>query len=551
MKFLASIRVDLERGPLGTPSRLAEPLAGKPALRRTVERALAAKGLAGVHLIARSDQAPAVEKLVEGLNVQVERAELPASSFEELIRTGRWWGLDGWRSGIGSLCAFDEDFHAAGISALANREEADAVVSIPAAAPLIHPALIDAMTRHYERAGHEFQLTFAQAPPGLAPFIIGRALATELGRAGEPPGLILAYRPDQPIADLTVRDACYKAPAEVIEAGGRLIADTRRSRQRAEACLEAGGEAWTPEEIGRWLARRCATHVEPVPEEIEIELTTRCAADGPSRVRPGGNEVPSRGPIDRAVVRRIAEWIADYDDVRIVLGGFGDPLCHPQFAEIVGLLRPHAAAIAVRTPARVEAPAAVDTPAAVEASAAVESMFTVPVDVIEVTLDAATRDTYRRVHGVDAFESVSARLESWLARREKQGRARPLIVPSFVKCRENLAEMEAFFDGWQQRLGMVLVTGATHYAGQRASDAVTSMAPPQRGPCRRVRSRCLILADGQMTTCDQDFAGRQAVGSVAETPLGHLWLAPRFRSIRTNEIAGQPLCPHCEEWHRP
>jgi radical SAM protein with 4Fe4S-binding SPASM domain len=98
---------------------------------------------------------------------------------------------------------------------------------------------------------------------------------------------------------------------------------------------------------------------------------------------------------------------------------------------------------------------------------------------------------------------------------------------------------------------MALLTGHSHYAGQRADRAVMCMAPPRRGICRRVFSRAVVLADGRVTTCDQDFAARQTVGHLAEQPFAELWQSDRLAAIRSDAVADQPLCASCAEWDRP
>jgi spiro-SPASM protein len=539
MKFIAAIMADFETAPPGTRSRLREPLLGTPVICRTIKRLLRARAIASIHVICPVRQGSIAADALDGLEVRQERIESGPTPYAELIRAARWWGLDGWRGGVASFCAFDEDFHAGVLSALAEREGADVVVSVPAAAAMIHPELIDAMTGHYQAKGHEFQMTFAQAPPGLAPFLIGKNLLQNLAQGHEPPGLILAYNPDRPIADLTVRDACYHADAAVIESRGRLQCDTSRAFDRVRDLIEAGAEDWPAARIGQWLSDRDERFVEPVPREIEIELTTERRPVGASVLRPGGDAMPRRGPIDMETIRSISAAIANDDDVCVVLGGHGDPCCHPAFAEICAALRSDAAAIAVRTPGTLDDPA-------------VESaLFDVPVDVVEVTLDATSSDTYARVHGVDAFDDVTARVERWLERRVRGGRARPLVVPSFVKSVDNLDEMEAFFDHWQRRLGMQLITGHSDYGGQLPRRAVTSMSPPTRAGCRRTRSRVMVLADGSMTTCDQDFAGRQVVGSVKKCGLVELWRRESWRDIRERAVPKAPLCAACDQWQRP
>jgi len=539
MKFIAAVMADLRQAPLGTRSRLAEPIAGVPVLRRCLSRLTKARRIDEVFVVASPGDAAGVQALVEGLGVQLETAQLQAGPFQELIRAGRWWGVDGWRGGVGSLSVFDEDMNLPVLAALAQKHEADAVVCVPGSAALVNAELIDAMVEHYEKLGHEMNLTFAQSPPGLAPVILGRSLIAEIAPANEPVGLLLAYNPDRPVADLTGKDACFRAPAAVIEASGRLLCDTSRGMERVGALIAAGADEWSAERIGRYLCDQAATVVMPFPAEIEIELTTDASSPGDSIARPYGDAVGRRGPIKLDVIRSIVDSIGDRDDVRIVLGGFGDPLMHPSFSEICRMLRPRAAALAVRTFARVDSADAED------------ALFETPVDVIELPLDATTQQTYRVMHGVDEFAEVMARLERWLERRIRAKRARPLVVPSFNKCTENVHEMEEFFDKWQRRLGMSLITGHSDYAGQRPGRAVTRTTPPARGICRQTLSRMTILADGNVTTCDQDFRGLQITGRLPEMSLSDAWRSAKLECVRSQSITELPLCGACREWHRP
>ena len=539
MKCIATINVDLARSPLGARSRLADDLCGVPVLRRTVTRVLRAARLDSVHLLVPEGQAAQVRSLLDGLAVKIETHSSPPAPHAALTRAGRLWGLDGWRGGIGGLCAFDEDFHVALIGAPVSRTGADAVATIPAAAAVIDPAMIDAMVDHYEESADAFRLAIVQAPPGLGLAVFGRPILDGLIPSGQTPGILLTYQPDHAGPDITGKPCCYRPPAEVIEAGGRLLCDTQRSFERVRDLLEAGGEAWDTARIARWLIERERRRVETIPEEIEVELTTEDPLSDGSLLRPRGPEVPRRGPIDLAVIQSIADAIRPYDDVRIVLAGFGEPARHPQFAEICRILRNStAAAIAIRTSGVIEP--------SIEAA-----IFDTPLDVVEVTLDATTRETYRRVHGADKFDEIVSRLDAWFARRSSRQSVLPLVVPSFIKARDNLHEMEEFLDHWQRRLGMALITGYSHCAGQRDRRAVTSMAPPQRGLCRRVFKRAMILADGRMATCDEDFAARQTVGDLAGSQLVSLWRSPRLAAIRECVRPDQPLCPACDEWHRP
>ncbi len=197
------------------------------------------------------------------------------------------------------------------------------------------------------------------------------------------------------------------------------------------------------------------------------------------------------------------------------------------------------AAIAVRTDGTVGDPAVED------------ALFETPIDAVEVTLDAVTAETYRLVHGSDRFDEVVARFDRWIDRRMSGSNVLPLLVPSFVKASETLHELESFFDTWMRRLGMVLVTGYSHRAGQLDRRAVAQTAPSRRSVCRRTLSRTVVLADGGVTTCDQDPAGQQVLGNARESALLELWQSKSIGAIRSGEWGTMPLCPSCDEWHRP
>lgn len=70
----------------------------------------------------------------------------------------------------------------------------------------------------------------------------------------------------------------------------------------------------------------------------------------------------------------------------------------------------------------------------------------------------------------------------------------------------------------------------------------------------------LILADGRVVACDQDFAARHVLGDLARQDLRDVWSgrpAPgsAYAALRQAHDRGDyselPLCGRCVEWHRP
>ena len=542
MKVIAAIDADLQVTPLGLPSRQADELDGVPVLRRTIERVAQARRLDGIYAVCPADQADRCRALLQGTGAKLWPHQLGHPPYHRLMRTARKWSLDGWRGGLGGACYLDETMHCPALAGLAKETSADAVWATSGATPLVDPAIIDAMIEHYESGAVELRFCFAPVPPGMAGTIFEAGLLKELADQNIPPGWVLTYKPDAPQMDLAFKDCCFPCPEAMRHAAGRLVVDTRRGAETVSAAM-AECSRTDADTIGRWLIERARTYVPPLPREVEIELTTEDQlAD--TILRPRGQRVGRRGPIDPAVVAAIADALGEYDDSLVVLGGSGEPLLHPQFDRICAMLREAGIfGVAVRTNGLALTEPVINT------------LIRHRVDVVNVLLDAWSEELYRKLHPGQKLSTVTAAIEALTAARADAKQTEPLIVPQITKAVDTVHELDEFFDGWIRKEGWAVIEGYSHYAGQLEDRSVIDMSPPTRTPCRRIRTRCLILADGRLTRCDQDFTGQTTVGSLPDSPLPDLWQSPPMQIARNHHTAAQydalPLCSTCTEWHRP
>ena len=105
--------------------------------------------------------------------------------------------------------------------------------------------------------------------------------------------------------------------------------------------------------------------------------------------------------------------------------------------------------------------------------------------------------------------------------------------------------------------GIVWATliGFNRYGDALPDHSVIDMTPATRTPCRRIRTRCTVLADGRVLACDQDYAAARPIGSVREKTLAELWTGPAMSALREQHACGRfeddSLCAACTEWHRP
>lgn len=548
MKVIAAITADFEHTFLGLPARLETDLRGESIIRRTLKQLRRTPGLASIHLLVDKVQGAVARSAVGDLDVAINIHSAGPPPWRKYVASGRKWSLDGWRGGLAGTTVYDEFNHPWLLQALARQEKADAIVDVPAAAPLLDPQLLGQLIGYYQRIREETRLALVQSAPGLSAIMYHPELLAGLCGVSQPPGRSMAYRPDDPHHDAIHQPCWYAADATIAHGCGRCIADTGTSWARLEAILSELCPADTDQTpdaltVSRWLASNGQRLLGSLPREVEIETTTQDPlADSP--LRPRGAALERHGEMDIEIFRRIIDELSTLDDRLIVLGGFGDPLLHPQWPEFIRYARKCGIlGVALRT-------------SGVHLDArAIDNLLECEPDVLNVLVDAATAATYRKIHGRDHFEQIIANVDQLCSVQYERQAPRPLIVCEMIKTHETMDEMEAFYDHWMRKTSSAVIAGPSNYAGQWPERSVVRMAPPTRFACMRLSGRAMVLADGRLTLCDQDFRGSAAAGSLRSQSLAELWTGGALADVRAGHIRGAweelSLCCNCDEWHRP
>jgi hypothetical protein len=510
----------------------------QPVLAWTLQRLTQSQHIDAVTLICWDDQQQAVSAIAAEFDARVlvktPRTAIP--TLDRISAAQRW--SDGWRGGLQGTCFFDQGFHAPFIQeALARGSTPDYILLIDPASGLVDPELIDAIIAHAIAHPHR-EFFFTQAAPGLAGVLLKPALLDRLAQANSHPGRLLAYAPDMPGLDPITNDMCVPVPPALARTAHRFTLDSDRQIHRLSAATaDLNGQLITSD------AQRIEAIVAgyPIsdrqPREVVLELTTR-RATRPS-FSPATHLNPARGDMPFESIGPILTQLGGIDDLRLTLAGVGDPLFHPRFAEILRLIT------------EMQIPAVhVETDLIDLSDAALHSLLNSRIDILSIHLPAATAATYQRIMGIDGFARVFENLKRLLAART----ALPLIVPTFTKCRENLEEMEGWYDHWLRILGTAVITGPTDYAGQIPDHAAADMSPPRRRPCARLQTRMTLQSDGTIPSCEQDVLATQPMGHALQDGLASTWQNP-LQVLRdnhdSNNLQSHPLCIACREWHRP
>ncbi|GMU81094.1 MAG: hypothetical protein AMXMBFR47_09650 [Planctomycetota bacterium] len=545
MKRIVAVFADFAETFLGGRSHLQTEVGGAPLLSHTLRRAARLGDAVDAILLVVSprdaDIAAEFVRLGDHRDVAVAPIDKGDRPRRRLIRAGRIWGLESWRGTPLGTTYFDEFVHPPAVAAVLSHTDADAVLCVDGHQPLLGVDIARRMLAHHAEQPDEARFVFTQAPPGLAGVLLDRQVCAELCEQQWPLGLILSYRPELPRTDPIMRPTCCRIDAAVARTAARLTGDTVRSREILAGIFDALGAEAAASSVCEHLRAGQVTRSGPLPVELELELTTRDPLPN-TTLRLRGERIPKREFSEIGGLARILREFGGYDDRLVTLGGHGDPLLHPAFGDVCGAVRRAAIlGLCVVTPL-VELP-----------DAALHALFDAPVDLVEIAIDAHTAETYRAVHGRDAFATVLSNIERIEAERRRRQSPQPILVPSLTRCAKTAADLESFFDDWIRRTGTAVIRGYDDMQGRLAPDSLLSLTPPNRTACRQLASRLVLLGDGRATACSRDSHGDLAVGEWTNSPLSEIWQGRELQHLRDRHAAGRwgeiPACGACRSWN--
>ncbi len=458
-------------GGLGTARDLSSELvAGLGPLRMCVERLLRARGLDEVVLLAgepdrvrsllgdtASNPRVAIER-VDGGEIEARRRG---------VGSGRIWGKDSWRGGIGALVAADEAFEPRMAGQVMERRAIDAAVFVGDDWALVDPGLTQQVVERYRSAPESLRIVITQAPPGLCGVLLDRSGVASLSEAREQAGSLasigglVGYLPIAPQGDPIAKPVCVQTPVALRSLGVRAIPDSEARRKQIGAALAPLGEVAL--DIGLDELTLALSHLSMSTPELPANITLELCS---GRLLGGAWGAQLRGsaePVEREMLSiaeihaLLGEVAAATSDATLTLHGAGDPLMHPRALEIVRLAREIGfGGVHLRT----------DLARLGDDEEGLDALLRSGADVISVDLLATTGETYRQLTGTERFEAVDAGLKRMLEMRRdlstRGGMERPWIVPRITRCAAALPEIERFHDAWIMACGASVIDPPAH-----------------------------------------------------------------------------------------
>ena len=191
----------------------------------------------------------------------------------------------------------------------------------------------------------------------------------------------------------------------------------------------------------------------------------------------------------------------------------------------------------------------------------VEHIRDVRLDILDISLDALTKETYEKIRIGLNFEQVMAGVERVITADLPHTK----ILVRLVRQRDNIHEVKAFAKRWRARGVGVFIYSAHDRAGSVVKfderiripkNSQTVLHKLERhasrvwfGHCPVPFSVASILHNGDVLMCVHDWARKDIVGNVRDNTLAEVWNGERMREIRAlvskRHYDEVPACRDC------
>jgi radical SAM protein with 4Fe4S-binding SPASM domain len=289
--------------------------------------------------------------------------------------------------------------------------------------------------------------------------------------------------------------------------------------------------------------------------------------------------VGGRRTMSIETVAALCNSLAKMRVCRLELSGKGEPMAHPEFDEVIRIIKRAGLICSVVTNGTLAKPGL--------AASLVEARL----DRLNVSLNAATREVHKRITGTDVWEPTIGFLREVIERRRASGSAEPWARVSYVLCRDNVEDVGRMVDlGCELRLNDISwavmgelpetahlqldeddisrllaaipdycrrldAAGVRHNLPRLASELRLRAGPSreQENPLQR-RLPCydgwmftVIGPDGTVVPCCPCENVR--LGNINEESFSEVWHGERYRDFRRRSLAmprtGKPVCWEC------
>jgi len=282
----------------------------------------------------------------------------------------------------------------------------------------------------------------------------------------------------------------------------------------------------------------------PFPREVFFDISNAC---NHTCVFCSNPKITKRANMSKELAFRLLRECKENGTTDVGLYATGEPFLRNDLAEFVR----YAKGIGIEY-------VFITTNAALATPERAKPVLDAGIDSVKFSVNAGTRESYKKIHGSDDFDKVIEHIKWFHAYREKNGLKCGLYF-SMVPTRLTEGEWPILRDLLapytdDENLRSCSNQGGNMYENNKTEtidkdNILGSMLPGQKlGKCPDPFFRCTITPQGFLTTCCVDYQNYLCVADLNETTLKEAWHNDHYVKLRERHMSGDLkglICHNC------
>lgn len=239
----------------------------------------------------------------------------------------------------------------------------------------------------------------------------------------------------------------------------------------------------------------------------------------------------SKDRIDLQVFNRIVEECKQNGLPCLVFGGGSEPMLHPNIMEMIK----HSLDNEIMD-------VFLGTNGTKLTKENIDQMIEWGLPRLEVSLDANTPETYKKLRGGD-LEKIEEMIRYAYERRETLGKKLPIIRLSFVVTDENYSEAPDFIEKWKYIADKIDLQDCIDF---KNVDDLKEI-PIEKMYCPMPWNRVNIWANGDISPCCTFYGKHLIFGNIHKNTIKEVWDSIQVKNLRESLVTGNyyKVCKNC------
>jgi len=278
------------------------------------------------------------------------------------------------------------------------------------------------------------------------------------------------------------------------------------------------------------------------PPMVIVDMTNVCNLSCSHCAHPVIKKLPGykAGFMKLDVFCNIVDQVAGEDILLFRVASDGESIMHPQFFKMMTIAKE----------AGIK-PLNLTTNGMFLREDEIQKILACGMDVVDVSIDAFTEETYKKIRIGGDFERVKQGVLDLVKARDAAGSPLKIFV-SIINQPLSVNEIKPFVDFWESRVNFVLVRNLCDEVGLVETQGQEEVVLPERYPCPQFWKRVTINHRGDLRFCVEDWENKGIVANIAERSIKDIWKGQEYELMRKQHLEGRfdeiALCSKCIDW---